>query len=318
MKPLSFFHHFLLFAVMLVNSAHAFSAEGKIVCVTDDLQRNVCIDQPVKRIISLAPGTTELTFSAGGGNKLVAVDDHSDYPEAVRNIPRIGGYPNVNAEAIVAMNPDLVFAWSGGHDSRLSAQLEKLGLTVYYSDPIDFDGIASAIRRMGKIMGTAPQAEKNAAAFTERYHSVKKKYSSLDPVKVFFEIWNEPLMTVNGQQIISRVIELCGGKNLYADAASRVVTVSIESLLGKNPDVIVSSRIVQGGSGIEKRWNRWNKINAVKNNHLFTIEGDLIVRPTPRVLDGAEILCQKFQTVRANKIHKEVETQSGLITQGTH
>ncbi|MGI9273457.1 MAG: cobalamin-binding protein [Endozoicomonas sp.] len=318
MKQLLFFLRFSLFATMLVHSAQALSSESKTLCVTDDLQHKVCVDQPVKRVISLAPGTTELAFAAGGGKKLVAVDDHSDYPSAVQNIPRIGGYPNVSAEAIVAMKPDLVLAWSGGNDSRLTGQLEKLGLTLFHSDPIDYDGIASVIRRLGKTMGTESQAEASARAFEKRYQSILSQYSSAEPVRVFFEIWNEPLMTVNGNQIISKTIELCGGVNIFADASVRVPRVGIESVLAADPQAIVSSRIVQGGSGIESRWQRWGRIHAVKNNHLFTIEGDLITRPTPRALDGAEILCQQLQTVRMERARKEASGQTELLTQGKH
>lgn len=270
-------------------------------CAEDDLQRQVCATQPIQRIISLAPGMTELAFAAGGGAKLIAVDEHSDYPEAAKTLPKIGGYPNISAESILAKRPDLVLIWSGGNDSRLSAQLETIGLNVFYADPTDFDGIASVIRRLGKVMGTETAAEKNVDAFNQHYQSIRNQYSKTEPVNVFFEIWDNPLMTVNGGQIISESIALCGGVNVFADARPRVPKVGIEVVLAKNPDAIVSSEIVQRDHDISSRWQSYPQISAVKNDFLFTIPGDLIARPTPRVLNGAEVLCQQLQSVRTFK-----------------
>ena len=260
----------------------------------------------LQRIISLAPGVTELVYAAGGGEKVIAVDDHSDYPEAVKALPKVGGYPNTSAEAILAKKPDLVMIWSGGNDSRLSTQLERIGLTVFYADPVDFAGIASVIRRMGKIMGTEAAAEKNADAFYKQYESIRKQFSDAEPVNVFFEIWDNPLMTVNGGQIISQTIELCGGVNVFASARPRGPRVSIEAVLAKNPDAIVSSEIVQKNHDINHRWQQYSQISAVKNGFLFTIPGDLIARPTPRALKGAEVLCQQLQRVRDFKNKPEL------------
>ncbi|MET4695854.1 cobalamin-binding protein [Endozoicomonas lisbonensis] len=270
-------------------------------CAQDDLNRQVCAAKPIQRIISLAPGVTELVYAAGGGEKVIAVDDHSNYPEAVKALPKVGGYPNTSAEAILAKKPDLVVIWSGGNDSRLSTQLERIGLNVFYADPVDFAGIASVIRRMGKIMGTEAVAEKSADAFWQHYESIRKQFSQAEPVTVFFEIWDNPLMTVNGRQIISQSIELCGGVNVFAGARPRVPKVSIEAVLAKNPDAIVSSEIVQKSHDINRRWKPYSQISAVKNGFLFTIPGDLIARPTPRALKGAEVLCQQLDNVRAAK-----------------
>ena len=270
-------------------------------CADDDLGRQVCANKPIERIISMAPSSTELVYAAGGGSKLIAVDNHSDYPESVKSLPRIGGYPNISAEAILAMKPDLIVIWSGGNDARLSSQLEALGLRVFYSDPLDFDAISSVIERLGVLMDTGPQAEQNIKQFNQRYQAVKARYQQVEPVNVFFEIWDNPLMTVNGGQIISQSIELCGGVNVFADARPRVPKVSIEAVIAKNPEAIVSSEIVQNNNNIRKRWQRYKQIDAVKHDFLFTIAGDLITRPTPRALDGAEILCRQLESVRAKK-----------------
>ena len=287
--------------MVLAGLAHAapVPATATQACAVDDLNRHICTPQPVKRIISLAPGVTELVFAAGGGDKLIAVDDHSDYPESVSTLPTIGGYPNVNAEAIVKMKPDLLVIWSGGNSAQLSSQLETLGFTIFYADPVDFEGIASVIKRLGTVMGTDDVAQKNANAFLQQYTAIKQQFNHSTPVRTFFEIWNDPLMTVNGGHIISQSIELCGGVNVFADAQPRVPKVSMESLLARNPEAIVSSEIVRGDQTILDRWKPYSRISAVKNGFLFTVPGDLITRPTPRALKGAEILCQHFERVRA-------------------
>lgn len=284
-------------------------------CAIDDLGRKVCTSKPVRRVISLAPSTTEQVYAAGGGSRLIAVDEHSDYPEAVRSLPRVGGYPNTSVEAILAMRPDLVVIWSGGNDARKSSQLETIGLKVFYSDPQDFAGIASVTRRLGTLMGTSGQAERNADDFNQRYQSLQAKYQQAKPVKVFFEIWDNPLLTVNGGQIISQSIELCGGINVFADARPRVPKVSIEAVLAQNPEAIVSSRIVQKNHDIRSRWQRYRQIDAVRHDFLFTIEGDLITRPTLRTLDGAEILCKNLQSVRDYKTANPLTYKSA---QGKH
>lgn len=315
MKRTAFFLTLSLFA------ATGFADAKTSRCVQDDLSRQVCADKPIQRIISLAPGVTELVYAAGGGEKVIAVDDHSNYPEAVKALPKVGGYPNTSAEAILAKKPDLVVIWSGGNDSRLSTQLERIGLNVFYADPADFDGIASVIRRMGNIMGTGVVAEKNADAFYKQYQSIRKQFSDAEPVKVFFEIWDNPLMTVNGGQIISQTIELCGGVNVFAGVGVRVPRVSIEAVLAQNPDAIVSSQIVQTNHDIKSRWQQYPQINAVKNGFLFTIPGDLITRPTPRALKGAEVLCQQLQRVRTFKNKSELTQMPAAeksTVQGNH
>ena len=293
--------HAVFFLAFSLLAATGYAAPATPRCVQDDLNRKVCAVKPIERIISLAPGVTELVYAAGGGDKVIAVDDHSDYPEAVKPLPKVGGYPNTSAEAVLAMKPDLLVIWSGGNDARLSTQLEKIGLNVFYADPVDFDSVASVIRRLGNIMETGKVAEKNADAFYQQYESLRKQFSNAESVNVFFEIWDNPLMTVNGGQIISQSIELCGGVNVFADARVRVPQVGIESVLARNPDAIVSSQIVQTNHDIHSRWQSYPQINAVKNGFLFTIPGDLITRPTPRALKGAEVLCQQLQRVRTFK-----------------
>ncbi|MGI9281688.1 MAG: cobalamin-binding protein [Endozoicomonas sp.] len=305
------FLRYLLPAIWLavfVFFGHTTLLQAVEVCIEDDVRREVCVPKSVKKIISLSPGATELIYAAGAGKNVVAVDDHSDFPPAVAKVPRIGGFPNISVEAIAAMNPDVVVAWAGGNSPKVTSRLESLGVRVFYIDPLSFPDIASAIKRLGKLFGTSLVADKEAERLLARYQSIKNKYQVKKPVTVFYEIWNKPLMSISRNQIIGQVIELCGGQNIYADSKIRVPKVSMESLLGRNPQAIVSSNNLKDGKTIEERWSKWSDLQAVKQHHLLTVEGNLISRPTPRVLDAAESLCQQLESVRKESLAKASKT----------
>ncbi len=300
----------VLWVVVFLLFAHASFLQASEICVKDDRSRDVCVSEPVKKIISLAPGATELVYAAGAGKHVIAVDEHSDYPPAVSSVPRIGGFPNISVEAIAAMKPDMIVAWGGGNSPKVTSRLESLGIKLFYIDPLTFPDIASAIRRLGKLFGTASHANQQAEEMLARYETLKKQYHAKKPVTVFYEIWNKPLMSISRNQIIGQVIELCGGQNIYADSTIRVPKVSMESLLGRNPQVIVSSNNLKDGKTIEERWAKWSNLQAVKNHHLFTVSGNQISRPTPRALDAAETLCQQLESVRKESLAKASNAKS--------
>ena len=313
-QTLSLFQILSLLTLQLL-MAGSLQAKPAGVCALDSKSRKVCVEKPVQRIISLSPGSTELIYSAGAGSKLIAVDSHSDYPEVVNNVPKIGGFPNISVEAITARNPDLIVVWSGGNDPKIARQLEELGLRLFYIDPLTFDEIADTIQSLGRLAGTDAISEKAAKALRKQYLSLKKHYQNSEPVTVFYEIWHDPLMTVSKGQIIGQVIELCGGKNIYADSSIRIPQVNIESLLALNPEVIVSAAGPETENSFVRRWSDWKQMRAVRDDHLITIEGNLISRPTPRALDAARQLCQKLDSVRIKRQQKLLGNQQ-MHTQG--
>lgn len=272
-------------------------------CVVDMSERSVCLNTRTPKIISLSPGSTELLFAAGAGDRVMAVDQHSDYPPAVAKLPRVGGYPNINVEAIVGMKPDLVVIWKGGDSPKVINQLELLGINTFHVNAVSFAGIEQALLGLGEIAGTPEPAKKTAATFHQRLARMRQQYSEQAPVSVFFEIWRTPLMTVGNGLTINDVITLCGGRNIYGDLAERTPAVGIESLISHNPQVIIGSD-PQGDTPQTRQelldyWSQWQNLQAVQNRRLFSVPSDLIARPTPRVLDGAEIICRQLQAVRA-------------------
>lgn len=274
---------------------------GATVCAVDDRQREVCLERPAQRIIALSPGITEQTYAAGAGGKLVAAVSFSDYPNAAQSLPRIGGYDRFDQEAIVAMRPDLLIGWSEGNPAEQLAQLESLGLTIYYSEPFEFDDIASTIRRLGVLAGTDTQANATADRFIAGIEELQQRYASAPPVRVFQQIWKNPLMTVNDEHLISKATRLCGGVNIFADLSQLSPRIDLEAVLAADPEVIVA-----GGMGEENRdwledWKRFEGLTAVRRDNLFFVPPSTLQRPTPRLLEGARLLCQHLDTARERR-----------------
>ena len=287
----------IAFLVLTVNDAQA-----KERCITDDSGRQVCVQNKPLKIISLAPGSTELLFAAGAGKQVVAVDQHSDYPPEINNLPRVGGYPSINVEAIVSHQPDIVVVWTGGNSQKVVRQLETLKLKTFHINAQDLAGIDRNIRQLGQIAGTATSANKAADEFTERLKQLKKQYQQQLELSVFFEIWRDPLMSVGGSQVITDTIEVCGGRSLYADIPQPTVQVGMEQLIADNPDVIIGSdprgNTPKTQQELLNFWKKWSSLSAVKHQQLFSVPSDSIARLTPRILDGTEMICKQLQAVR--------------------
>ncbi|OED41765.1 hypothetical protein ACH42_13100 [Endozoicomonas sp. (ex Bugula neritina AB1)] len=306
MRTLSF--HFIVataFALSLISgSLQAFER-----CVTDDSRRQVCVQSKAPSIISLAPGSTELLFAAGAGKQVIATDQYSDYPPEVDSLPKVGGYPSINLEAIISYQPELVIIWTDGNSQQLVRHLEKLGINTFHINAQNFEGIDRVIRKLGRIAGTETAGNKAANEFTERLAALKNKYQQQSELSVFFEIWREPLMSVGGSQIITNAIEVCGGRSLYADIAQPTVKVGMEQLITDNPDVILSSDPRGHTPETQKEmlnyWQKWGSISAVKQKQLYTIPSDYIARLTPRLLEGTEIICKQLQAVRSSSDYSD-------------
>ncbi|OQX36437.1 MAG: hypothetical protein B0D91_09040 [Oceanospirillales bacterium LUC14_002_19_P2] len=275
-------------------------AWGAAVCEQDATGQSVCLDKPARRIVSLAPNITELLFAAGAGTHIAGVDSYSTYPAAANEITTIGGFPNISVEALLALQPDLVVVWAGVTSPQLSEKIESLGIRVFHLGQATIPDVATSIRTLGRLAGTATVANRNADAFLARYETLHDRYADRTPVSVFFEIWHAPLRTVGGRHLTSQAIALCGGKNVFADQKVNVPAVGIESLLARNPDAIVSTDRVGNDQDIYQRWQKLTVLEAVREQQLITLPDKLISLPTPRMLDGAEMLCEQLQAIRDN------------------
>ena len=294
--PTWLFGRFLcILLILLSNNA---TAEIRL---TDDSGRTVTLAQPARRIITLAPHIVELLYAAGAGDRIVGAVEYSYFPEAAKSIPRIGDSAQLDLERIVAMKPDLIMVWQHGNAQRQLDRLLSVGVPVYYNEPRSLDDIARSIEQFGKLAGSEVVAQPAASEFLRREAELRARYSRLAPVKVFYQIWNKPLMTVNGEHIISDMMRLCGGENVFAGLKQRVPVISTEAVLTANPEAISGASAEVGATGKLDNWKKWPSLLAVSRNNLFVIDGDLISRHTPRMLEGARIMCEQIDAARARR-----------------
>ena len=268
------------------------------VSVVDDNGATLRLAQPARRIVTLAPHLAETVFAAGAGAKLVGTVEFSDFPEAVKKLPKVGGYSRLDLEAIAALKPDLIIGWVSGNAPAHIDKLRALGFPVYLSQPNQIDDVASEIERLAVLAGTENAGRAAANRFHERLADLKKRYSSRPTVRTFYQIWKEPLMTIGGKQIISDVVRLCGGENVFARLETMAPTVTVEAVIAANPEAIVASGMNDARPEWLDDWKRWASIEAVGRDNLFFVPPELLQRHTPRLLDGAERFCRHLETAR--------------------
>lgn len=277
------------FLLLLLAATSTLAAPLKLL---DDAGRVVALNYPAARIVALSPHVTELVFAAGAGHKLVGVSSYSDYPAAAKRIPHVGDGGKADAERILALKPDLIIGWLSGNSAADLATLERLGIPVFLTEPRRVDDISRLLEAIGKLAGTEQFAMRAAADFRSGVAELKSNYAGRRPVRVFYEIWHDPLSTVNGEHMISDVINLCGGRNVFAGVSNLTPVVAVESLLAEDPEAIIGERVFMDGL------KRYPRLTAVKGGHLLFVNPDLIERQTPRVLEGAKAMCDQIERVR--------------------
>lgn len=266
--------------------------------VVDDIGRRVTLDRPAHRIVSLAPHVTELLFAAGAGDRVVGTTRFSDYPPPARRIPRIGDATRVDMERLVLLKPDLLVAWHSSLPAPTLKHLTDLGFPVYVTEPRALASIARDIVRLGRLAGTAPTARTAARKFSATLSGLRRRYGGRPPVRVFFQTWDDPPMTVNGDHFISHLLRLCGGRNVFAGLKPLSASVSPEAVLAADPQAIVAGVEEGSSKDVFARWRRWTDMTAVRLDNLFSVSDDLINRPGPRIVEGARRLCGDLQAVR--------------------
>jgi iron complex transport system substrate-binding protein len=250
-------------------------------------------------MVSLAPHLTELAFAAGAGERLVGAVEYSDYPEAARKIPRIGDAFRVDLERVLALRPDVVIAWESGTPPPTIERMRALGLNVTMIATHRLSDVAEALRRIGRIGGSPEEAAREAAQFELRIASLRAEHRERSPLSVFVQVNDRPIYTVNGRHIMSEVVELCGGRNVFADLNELAPIVSIEAVIAANPQVILAADDAAPNAPAE--WRRWSHIDAVQNGNVYTISSDHVARATPRLADGAREICSTLDAARARR-----------------
>lgn len=252
--------------------------------------------QPAKRIIALSPHAVEMLYAIGAGGTIVATTDYADYPEAAKKIPRIGGYYGIQMERVLELNPDLIVVWDSGNKAEDINQLKTLGFNLYGSDPKTLEGVAKELEELGQLTGHVEEASKAAAAYRAELMRLKVENAKKSEPKVFYQLWSTPLMTVSKNSWIQEIISVCHGQNVFYEADSDYPQVSLENVLLTLPDVILQSEEEGNVKGVN--WRQWPEIPAVKNQHIYQINADLLHRATPRALLGVQALCNALDKAR--------------------
>lgn len=276
-------------------------AADAAVTAQDDAGKRVTLQRPAQRIISMAPHVTELLFAAGGGERIVGAMNFSDYPEAATKIPVIGDNSQIDMERVVALKPDLLIVWQSGNTARQLEQLSRLGLPMFYSEPHKLDDVADSLIRFGILLGTEKTAQAAAATYRHSIAALAERYSLRPVVRVFYQIWDRPLYTLNGRHIVSDAIRLCGGENIFAGLKVVAPAVSVEAVLQENPEAIFGGDRhdpVDAGLNI---WKPYKTLLAVAQGNLFTLGGERMTRAGPRMAAGAADLCEKLELARQRR-----------------
>lgn len=273
---------------------------AETVSVVDFSGATVNLEQTAQRIIALSPHAVENTFSAGAGEYLVGVVAYSDFPEQAKSIAQVGSNNLLNYESIVALKPDLIIAWQSGNTNSSIKRLKDLGFTLYLDEPKSLEDVAKSILDIAELAGTSDKATTIADSYLSELHQLRASNIGKEQVSVFYQVWNQPLQTLNGKHLVSTAIELCGGNNIYADLPNIAPIINIESIISRDPQVIIAS----GASNNERPhwlddWQKWPQLSAVKNQHLFHVPADHLLRHTTRILNGIKTICSQLDQVRA-------------------
>ena len=255
-----------------------------------------CWGAGAERIVSLAPSLTELAFAAGAGSHVVGTVEYSDYPDAARSIPRVGDAFRVDFERLLALRPDAVLTWEPGTPHGVVQRLRDLHLNVVTVTTYNLADVAKGLRTIGALAGTQEPAEKAAVAYEREIEHLRAEYSGEASIGIFLQINDRPLYTVNGRQIMSEVLALCGGRNVFAELNELAPQISVEAVIATNPQVI----LITGDSQPESltQWRRWKTLVAVRANNLYQVSADDLARPTPRLAHGAQTVCRTLETAR--------------------
>ena len=283
--------------ILLAIPAFLAPARADIV-VTDDTGETIHLLEPASRIISLAPNLTELLFAAGAGDKIVGTVQYSDYPEPAKSIQRIGDAYQFDIEAILQLQPDLIVYWQSGAGEPAYRKLKELGLVVYRAEPDTVEKIGTSLIRFGQLSGTEQTAEAASKQMLEQMNQLQQTYSGKPAVRVFYQFWNQPIYTVNGKHLISHIIELCGGQNIFAALSALTPQISPEEVLQANPDIIIASGENNTPPGWMNDWKQWSQLTANRNNRIYSIPPDYIQRHTPRIIEGARMMCDFIDQAR--------------------
>ncbi len=271
------------------------------ITLTDFAGNTVTLEQPAKRIVALAPHIVENLYTIGAGDKIVGVVTHSDFPEEAAELPIVGGYEQTNFERIVQLKPDLIVAWESGNTLSSIAKLRELGFKVLIDQPNGLDDVAKSLTMLAKATGHNEQGNKAASDFLSKVNKARNDNANKRDVPIFYQVWNEPLISINGNHIISDAIRACGGVNILADEPAVAPRVNVESIIKLDPEAIIASGMGEARPEWLDTWRQWPNLTSVKRDNLFYVNPDHLQRHTVRLLLAIDTVCSQLDQVRAKQ-----------------
>lgn len=266
--------------------------------VVDDTGRRVRVRYPPRRIVSLAPGTTAMLFAAGAGKRLVGTVEYSDEPPAARRVPRIGSVDAIDMERLITARPDVVVVWPDGVDPADLEQIARLGIPIYRQEARTLAAMAASLRRLGRLAGTRATADRNAAAIEARLATLEREYEHGGPrPTALLEVWNRPLYTVGGGELMSDALGVCGARNVFGDLPEDGPAIDIGAVIARNPDIIVAAAPPGRGAAWIAEWRRFPGLRAVREGHLIDFEDRRLSRLGPGAVAATAELCRKIASV---------------------
>jgi iron complex transport system substrate-binding protein len=266
--------------------------------VVDDTGAHLSLAQPARRIVSLAPGATEMLFAAGAGPQLVATVAYADQPAAARRVPRIGDSNAIDMERLLVLKPDVIVYWPGGNNPAQVAQLKHLGFVLYGQQVNRLGDLGGSLQRLGVMAGTSPAAQRRAGQIEAQLSRLRAQYAMRSPLTALLETWNQPLYTVGGVQLMSDALSVCGAVNVFGDLPQLSPAVQTEAVLTRNPDLIIAAAPPGQGAQWLQAWRKFPSLKAVQSGNLLDFNDQALSRLGPSVLDATANLCARIDAAR--------------------
>lgn len=251
------------------------------------------------RIVSLAPNLTELVFAAGAGDTLIGVSAYSDYPPAAQELPIVGDAFTVDQEQLALLQPDALLVWESGTPEHVVEDFRRVGYHVEVIRSRNLKDVALALRRIGELTDHEAQANLAADEFLASLDVLRQRYASAPAISVFYQVYQRPLYTINGEHYVSQLIELCGGENIFAELDTLAPAISVEAVIERNPEVMLAS--TDAGDDAFAEWQRWPNLDAIRSDNQYLMPADEIGRATPRLVGAGEAVCEALHTARSKR-----------------
>lgn len=246
-----------------------------------------------QRVVSLAPSLTEVMFDLGAEQHLVGILDGGERPAAVAHLPSVGANGQLDIETLISLKPDLILYWPGSIQITQKHAIEQLGLVIFDASTDDLQSYTQLFERLGNQLGYAQQGKKLTTQAQLRIANMRQTYQRIEPVQVFYQVWDKPMFTLGGRQIISEVLQVCGAQNIFADIDTPAPQVDREAVMLRNPDVILTST-----EALVDTWKPWTNIKAVRLQQVISLQNHGVERPSYQMLDAMQTLCEQLKPIR--------------------